>query len=691
MPQIVYSGFTSLEGGQDGGKSASLIADNQVSFAGNVTFRGAFVKSRPPVVNLLLEFDSDATESRFTGKFQGSCFYDAELGESGIILSVGGKLFRIQIGSRNIVSEITPALLIVTTAAFTVPAVNSTVIISVNSETILAVGDTVYIDSGQYLIVNRGLAFIEGEYLGGAANATAAAGTSVLDSAQAVQTEYQTNPDFYDFIHLFQAENYIIVMGGQHSTIIYDGAKSRRAGIKEIPVGFIGIYIWGRIWIALPNRRSLVAGDIVYGPSGTATYGFRDAILKFTENDFLNEGGAFAVPSNSGPITALFALATQDTSLGVGNLLAGTTNSVISINTPVDRTTWKNLTYPIQTISLIDYGPQGPRCVAPVNGDSWFRAVNFIQSFIVARREITTWGNTPMSDEIAPIMDADTKDLLFYGSSIFFDNKMFATASPYRADNGVAHRGLVIINFDLISGIRQKTPPSWEGLQTGLNMLQVLKGTIEGNERAFSFALNDDGQIELWELLKDSDNGFYDVFQTREGLHTNITRTAIQSWIETKSYDYQNPFNIKNLYAGEIYVDEIVDNVQLRIKYRPDQYPSWIDWQTINLCANVSQCNVQSPGQFTCSVWKVRQKQYAARILIPRPPESCNTIAGVPVDVGYEFQFRIEWTGHCRIRRFKTRANLRSQPSEGECSSEMQCKTFEACDEPWFSYSSKGT
>lgn len=690
-PNRVFAGFVSMEGGMDGGRSASLIQDNQCAMAGNVTFRGAFPKTRPPYENLLLTFDSDLTESRFTGIFQGSVFYEAEFGSSGFVVSVGGKLFRIQLGQQNIVSEITPTLIIVTTAAFTVPALNNNVTVDVNSETLFEVGDIIFIDSGQYQVQNKSTDQILVEYQGGAANATASAGNQVLDASSASIIEYQANPSNFDFVHLFQAENYIIILAGQHKPIIYDGARARQANVDEVPPGVIGIYVWGRIWVTLPNRRSFVAGDIVYGPSGTAQNGLRDAILKFTENDFLSEGGAFTVPFNAGPITAMQALATQDTSLGVGNLLVGTTNMVFSVNTPIDRTTWKNLQYPIQTVSLLDYGPRGPRSTISVNGDMWYRSEDGARSFIVARRNIDVTGNTPMSREVSPILDVDTEDLLFFGSAVLFNNKGFSTVSPYRTDAGVAHRGFTTINLDMLSNLRGKLPPAWEGVQSGLNAFQILKGRVEGEERGFVFALGDDGStIELWELLKD-DQGFYDTFRTAEGENTSITRTAIQSFLETKSYDHQTPFNVKGLYMAELYLDEIVDNVAFAIKFRPDQYPTWVPWTTINLCATVTQCTVQAPGAFSCTVWKTNKRQYAARIRIPRPPETCNTIAGAPVDRGFEFQFRMEWTGHCRIRRFRAHSKFHSQESEGVCPSENQCSTFQACDDSLFTYDSHGT
>lgn len=688
-PNRVFAGFVELSGGMDGGRSASLISENQCALATNVTFRGAFPKTRPPYASLPLTFDSATTESRFTGIFQGATFYEAEFGKNGFIVSIGGKLFRIELGQQNIVSEITPTLIIVTTADFTVPALNGTVSIYINSVSGISATDTIYIDSGQYQVDNLSVGQLDLTYLGGAANATAASGTSVLDSAMAQIMEYKTNPSTYDFVYLFQAENYVIVLAGPHKPIIYDGLKARQAGLFEIPPGSLGIYLWGRIWILLPNQRELVAGDIVQGPSGTAEHDYRDAILKFTENTFLNEGGSFSIPVNAGTVNALMALATQDTSLGLGNLLAGTFSTIFSINTPVDRTTWKDLQYPIQTISLLDHGPLSPRGTVPVNGDIWYRATDGERTFISGRREQNTWGHTPMSREISSILEKDQQDLLYYGSAIEFDNKLLMTASPYRSSTGVAHRGLVSINFDLLSNVRSKLPPSWEGLITGLDIFQVLKGNVDDEERGFAFALGTNG-VELWEMLRDGD-GYYDEFETISGTQTTITRTAIESVIETKSYDSQLPFNLKGLYMGELYVDEIVDDVTIVIKFRPDQYPSWTTWTTINLCANVTQCTVQTPGQFTCSVWKTNQRQYAARLTIPRPPETCNTIAGAPVDRGYEFQYRLEWTGHCRIRRFRAHCKIHSQTYEGMCPENPVCTSFQACDETLFDYDSHGT
>ncbi len=366
---ILFDGFVELSGGCDGGISASLIQRNQVAAACNYSFRDAFVKTRPPYVNIPFTFANDAVESRWTGIYQGSVFYQSRFGSSAFVVSRGGKLFLITLGPTNVLSEITPSIVIVTTAEFTVPAPAASVVVFVNSEIELEVGDNVIIDSGSYTITNRATGQITVTYNGGAAGATAASGSSVLNAGGNPIIEFETNPATLDFVFLFQAENYVIVLAENQAPVFYDGSVARLAGVGELPSGVFGAYGWGRIWITLNDRRSFVAGDLVRGPSGTPALDFVDSILKFTENDFLNEGGAFGVPFNAGLITGMQFLATQDTSLGIGVLLVGTTNMVFSVNAPVDRTTWKNLQYPIQTVSLLDYGPQGARSTVSVNGD----------------------------------------------------------------------------------------------------------------------------------------------------------------------------------------------------------------------------------------------------------------------------------------------------------------------------------
>lgn len=675
----LYDGFDELSRGMDGGRAPTQILKTQVAAAVNTTFRGEFAKTRPPYWKRNLTYESAETRARWTGIFQGAVFYESD--NPAHIVSRGGRLFRIEANETNLVTEITPQLTMTVTAEFTVPAIGLTVLVSVVSETVFTVGQTVIIDSGNYTVTNRFANALLLTYNGGAANATVAEGAAITDVNGDPIFEIRENPSTLDFIYLFQAENYVIVLAGPQRTVIYDGSSSRLAAIAgEVPSGVLGIYVWGRIWIVLPDGRTFVAGDL----RNTTTLSDFSDILKFTENDFYNEGGTFGVPYNVGKITGLQSLATQDTSLGQGNLLVGTRNSVFSVNTPVDRTTWKNLRYPIQTVALIDYGPEAPRCVPQVNGDMWYRSQDGFRSFITARRDIQVWGNTPMGREVEPLTELDTENLLYYASGILFDNRFISTVSPFKSDIGVAHRGLAVLNFDLVSSIQGKSLPAWDGAWSGLDVLQLTKGNEGRIEKGFAWVANDTC-LELWEIKRSKD-GKYD--QTVEYVDNAavITRVPIQSSMETRQMDFESRFNLKELRMADLFIDQIVDNVTVTIKWRPDEYPAWVTWATISFCANVSQCSMQASEGVVCTIWKPRAAQYAARIRLPKPPEDCNDIAGITLDRGYEFQFRIEWTGSLRYARFRPNANILSQETEGQCPPEVVCKTFEDCGTSWFDY-----
>lgn len=671
------AGFSELSNGINSGISPNLIPEDQAFQAVNVTFRNDIPATRPPWVSHPLQ-NAPAT---WTGIFQGSMHYDGEAGQSGWIVARGGRFFFVTDDTYT-VTEITAKLLLVTTADFVLPGAGNTVLVQINgTPSFLLAGSTVTIGAFNFTLVAVTTNTLNLQQVTVGAG-TITAGAQVFQGGVQVIV-FQTYPSTQNFVFMFQAENYGIILGGQEPTLIWDGKTLRESGVHEIPSGYLGAYGWGRIWITLPNRRTFVAGDIVFGPSGTPQNGFRDAILKFTENDFLNEGGSFGVPYNAGPITAMQFLATQDTSLGIGVLLVGTTNMVFSVNAPTDRTTWKNLTYPIQTVSLIDYGPRGPRSTVSVNGDMWYRSEDGFRSFIVARRLFGTPGNTPMSHEIDPILDDDTESLLFFGSGALFDNKLFMTVSPFLDASGqVLHRGLVVMNFDTVSDLITKQQPVWEGVSTGLNILQILKARVSDTERCFMW-VQGATDVEFWESLTD---GIGDTFVTQVGGVVTQTSKPIGCLLQTRAEDYSTPLELKRLVMGEIYIEDIADTVVFTISYKPDQFPNWITWTTFTLCSTVSQC---APTVAPANCFFVpHARSYAARLTLPQPGDTCNGMTNKPAREFFECQYQLTWTGHCQVKRFFTHIKLQGQPMEGSCPPTVTCIAFPSCGDNLFTYSS---
>jgi hypothetical protein len=133
----------------------------------------------------------------------------------------------------------------------------------------------------------------------------------------------------------------MVIQDDQSAPIIYNRAESRRAATdgSEVPSSSVGAYGNGRLWVASGSQYA--AGDLVGSSSGDAYINRIDAVLKFTENDYLNEGGSFATPTNAGPITALSVMSALDTGVGEGDLIVFTRNSAFATTVPTDRTVWK--------------------------------------------------------------------------------------------------------------------------------------------------------------------------------------------------------------------------------------------------------------------------------------------------------------------------------------------------------------
>lgn len=465
------------------------------------------------------------------------------------------------------------------------------------------------------------------------------------NSVQEITIPGDANPSNRPKAWTYQAEEFFIIQDNQSKPFIYDGGSARRAGPNEIPVGSVGTYGMGRIWQTLVNGTTFAAGDLVYSITGQT----KD-ILGFTENKFLNGGGAFSVPSNAGQINAMRFLVNLDMSLGQGPLQVFTGNTIFSVNAPLEREIWQNLQYPIQTISMVSYGALSQNSTTLVNGDVFYRSLDGVRSFILARRDFGTWGNTPISKEMNRVIDFDDKILLNYSSSVLFDNRLLQTCSPFRTANGVAHRGLMPLDFDLVSAMSQRMPPAWEGLWTGLNILQLVKGTFNNTERCFAFVSNE-GVIELWEITLN------DKFDTLDGDEKQILWSG-----ETGSYSFNSPFELKRLSGGDLWIYTLVGPVEFDFKFRPDGYPCWIDWLTFDECAKYKDCTTPE-----CGTPKVFLPQFRPKIKFQKPPETCDPILNKPHIDLFECQIFFEILGYCEIKQLRIHAQERQESQYEEC------------------------
>jgi len=253
--------------------------------------------------------------------------------------------------------------------------------------------------------------------------------------------------------------------------------------------------------------------------------------------------------------------------------------------------------------------------------------------------------------------------LLRFSTGIEFDNRLLQSCLPFQTAVGVAHRGIVPLDFDIISTLDEKLPPAWEGMVEGLQFLQLLEGDFGGLQRAFAIVLGEaSGQIEVWEISNAEirDNGPAD--------------NRITMWFETPAYTWGDQFKLKKLVGGEIWADEIFGTVDIQVQYRVDQNPCWVDWHQWRICA---ARNCAENSNIACTPYPAQNacEQNRAAMALPVPPVQCDPNNNRPSNIGYQFQCRVTIKGTATIRGFLLYAEHREkEPYSGLVCSSLELK-----------------
>jgi hypothetical protein len=583
-------GITTLNGGMDSGRAPSIISPNQCAYAGNITFRGGYAKTRPGFKRIPLATGAAATAFS-GGRFQGATYFDYSTGQ--LVAQVGGSTYKLEppsSGTDWVVTDITNSI--------------------------------------------------------------------TMSTAR-------------ERVHYVQAEGNLICQDGTNRPQIWNGSTMRRssAAADEVPIGTGPMaYGQGRLWVA--QGRNFVAGDIVGGSNG---------VLKFTENSYLAGGGAFTVPTGGGNITSMRFVAAPNTGLGQGELAVFTADAAYSVVVPPDRYDWFAVSDPVQRVMLIHNGSLSHYSTELVNGDVFFRSRDGIRSVIQAVRDFQSLGNTPMSREMHRVLKYDEPKYLGYTSAVLFDNRYLLTAqSDHDNDTGIGFKGLVALDFDLISGMSGNAPPAYDGFWTlditrsstlnEMSFLQLVTGQFSDVERCFSFARNDAGDTELWELTLDGDEiEDTDIDSTGANIANKIT-----SELETPSFNFKTIGAAKTLESGDLWVDELAGGtVTFHADFHPDQYPCWVSWQDWSVIAEYVQEDCNSLVDY--------MQQYRPRMRLGMPSEAEEPATGKPFNYGWEFAARLKWTGHARVKLFRLNARETQEEPYADVNIDGTSKAI-ACD-----------
>lgn len=678
-PKSLIDALTNFPGGVNSGDSPLDLPPEVMAGAINTTVRGQNVTHRSTYHKRRIIYPDDATQTGVEkGRFQGGCYYFADDQSSSLVALISGRVFQFQISGDDLTAReitISGGVLNPTRPQAWLWQAEKWVIIQDGLSNPIFFDGTTTAARSNYLAPTAFNTTTASDFVSG--NGIPAIGTfGNLDFASVVGLNVGDIVTFAT-VGTFQ----VLTIAGATVTLLNLTASPVGATVAvgtavswshttgtQLPPGRMGCYGMGRNWFALVDGKQFVAGDIVGGASGTVANNYRDAVLYITENLFLKGGGNFTVPGSVGDITAMRFVANLDASLGQGPLQVFTHNTVFSCQAPVDRLTWQTVTNPILQVSLISNGALGQNSTVLANGDVIFRSIGGVRSLILARREFNTWGNTPISFEVSPMLSTDDPGLLQYGSAIAFDNRLLMTVgTTLDAETGnVYFQGLIPLNFDPLSGLRGKLPSVWDAVVwTGLNVLQLIVGEVNRVERAFAFVLNgigDSKAIEIWEIKRSYNPNLSAAQQPLAAISDNDgLRDIPVTWqFDSASLRFGIPrkdLQYLNLSNGELQVSDLQGTVTFQTYYRADQYPCWSRWHSWQQC-QAADSDESRPGYLP------REGFGAPRNI------GCDESTDRPLNQGYTFQVRTVIQGHCVVIGEYFGADTQPQPTFAA----MQCQ-----------------
>jgi len=647
---LILEGQQDFSGGMNSSLSPTLIPDNSVATAVNLTFRGGRPRSRPGFRQVSLQGGSPNGLNIFTSRlYQGSIFY-AERRERfnpSIIGVFGGYVIQISLKDyqTNVLYPNIPATSasLVTGSTYIIDSIGTTdfTLIGASSNTV-------------------GLSFVK--------NSTAATGTGTVHIEQP-----SFNPS--EKCYFVQAEKYLVIQNGLNPPVIWDGDKLYLSGdapagtagavsqLHTLGLGNIMAYGQGRLFVADPSRTQITAGDLAYGGStnqvtitsgvhssgkyrvtatahgfvsndivtisghsteyginGTwiitvvnannfdinfsetlatgiggfvtkANVGSESDLLRFTETTYLSEGGTLQIPSFMGKITGMIFMPIQDTSTGQGDLLVFCEHGTATFSVATPRDQWKS-TQGFQRVLFQSIGATSHSSLVTTNGDVFFRAFDGLRSYRNARAELSTYGQVPMSAEMNSVLQYDTKPLLSEVSSIIFDNRLLFTASPKVDYSGISpvspskqpvtFSKIVALDFTTISTVGGKRAASYDGMWAGLDVLQLITGIVNGKPTAWALAYDYvNGRLNvLWEI---TEKGAFDV-------PLGVESQKINSILETRAFSFGTLAEQKRMIRADFWLSDVQDRVDVKVYWRPDQYPCWREWHSFSRCGTVQNC-----------------------------------------------------------------------------------------------------
>lgn len=608
----MYDGQYDWRRGMDSSLAPQVSDPTSVRLGINVTFRGGRAKTRPGFQQIFLTDDPDysgslalfstgrdSTNTKTGNYFQGAFFYvnKTDPTKSCLIACSGGYVFRIRpvegFVARLPVSEYTvidasgtfrwdatrkvyfcqaEKFLVIQNGIDKPLIFDGEVLHQVGVGSAGTIGNISSVPTGTFMAYGQGRLYVvnsnKDSFTAGDLVFGGSTNQATLSSSSVATTTSITTAASHGY-----STGDVVTISGHSSTPNINGT-------------------W-KITVTGSTTFTIPASVTVAGSGGFATKansGAESDLLRFTETTYLNEGGSFQIPSQMGSIRGLTFQPISDTSTGQGDLLVFGEKGAASFAVANPRDSWKNLSG-FQRVALDNIGLVSDRSLVTVNNDLFFRSIDGLRTYRHARAQMDGFNMTPVSSEMDSVMDFDTEGLLGDASSVYFDNRLLFTVSPREnyANIGdepiklrpISFQGIGVLDFNSMGTSAEKRSAVFDGVWTGVDALQLVTGVTRRLPRCFVFAYDAESNSNLlWE------NYPWALFDFPLGASSRRIKCAI----ETRSFDFNTPFNIKKLDRGDLWIAELAGDTMVNAYWRPDENPCWFPWHSFNTCAEVETC-----------------------------------------------------------------------------------------------------
>lgn len=399
------------------------------------------------------------------------------------------------------------------------------------------------------------------------------------------------------------------------------------------------------------GRASVISSDVL---DVLAPY----YVFRLSEHRVLNEGGAFVLPDELGPIKAVAAMRGAATGTGVGRTYFLATRGVASYDFSIARTQWKDSNVNGAGIGQVTFhgaGTLSPYGVASVNDDIIYLSTEgHLRSLVYDSSQLanTGYASVSLSSRVRSleatrwVRDIDKRKLR-WASLIFADNRILWTL-PLQGDNEDGNTGnSVLASIDVAPsyamGDTSTDVMGFDGIWTGFKFLQVFCL----NNQVFALARGRDGQsIHLLRFDPEAEKDLGD--------------TKIKSMLITRAYpliyNEASAFSeYKQLDRLRLFVEDISMDTVFRVWYRPNHMASW---------TYMGEKAVRVPHGTPA---QSRRLTFVPSTEIVSMGDNCNPITKEATYMGHTFQFRIEFEGHASIVRILVGASIKEEGTEPMC------------------------